>query len=94
MHKRIIWALFFAAFILDFYRSRSTTSQSDHIHQNTKEQVQQKEIDLNDISNKPKEGMKAKMGDEELEITYEDDNINNHKRKNKNIDLRIEFCQS
>ena len=94
MHKRIIWTLFFAAFILDFYRSRSTTSQPDPNHKYTKEQMQQKEIDLNDIPNKPKEGMKAKMGDEELEITYEDNNINNHKRKNKNINLRIEFCQS
>ena len=97
MHTRIIWTLFLAAFILDFFRSRSTTSQSEEILNYNKEQEEQKNINLNDIPEKPKKEMKAKINEEELEVIYED-NINRNKKKNKkksqNIDLRIEFCQS
>jgi len=100
MHKRIIWTLFFAAFILDYFRSRTERQESKPIKNDNKEKEQTNEIYENNISNNPKEKMKAKFNDEELEVTYEDNNNDFEKKqkkgknKNKIIDLRIEFCQS
>ena len=55
MHKRIIWTLFFSAFILDYFRSRYTSSESKSIQENIQEREEKKEININNISNKPKE---------------------------------------
>lgn len=101
MHKRIIWTLFFGAFILDFFRSRSTPEKPKPYPRNNKEEINEKEIEKEEeiISYHPKEKMKARFNDEELKVTYDEDNISEkvHKKKRKiynNIDLRIEFCQS
>ena len=91
MHKRIIWTLFFAAFILDYFRSKYTSSESKTILENNQEKEEKKQININDISNKKKEKTKEKYNNEENIDEFE---TNQHKRKNKNIDLRIEFCQS
>ena len=91
MHKRIIWALFFSAFILDYFRSKTTSSESKSILENNQEKEEKKQININDISNKKKEKTKEKYNNEENIDEFE---TNQHKRKNKNIDLRIEFCQS
>ncbi len=97
MHKRIIWTLFFAAFILDYFRSHSTSESPKPSSKNYKEEV----FNENEI-NSPKEKKKVDFNDEELQDTndYEDnyserEKINQKRRKkNQNIDLRIEFCQS
>ena len=102
MHKRIIWILFFAAFVLDYFRSR-TEKENKSIPKNIKESKPKKEIDINDISTKPKEKMNAKLNDENDEELEDIDEISNNnieksyktkKNNNKIIDLRIEFCQS
>ena len=97
MHKRIIWTLFFAAFILDYFRSHSTSESPKPSSKNYKEEV----FNENEI-NSPKEKKKVDFNDEELQDTndYEDnyserEKINQKRRKkNQNIDLIIEFCQS
>lgn len=102
MHKRIIWTLFFAAFILDYFRSRTSEKKSKTLSENIKEKKSKKEIEIDDDIPKPNEKMKAKIDDEELKVTYEhndeDIEIENNQKKRKNIknviDLRIEFCQS
>ena len=102
MHKRIIWILFFAAFVLDYFMSR-TEKENKSIPKNIKESKPKKEIDINDISTKPKEKMNAKLNDENDEELEDIDEISNNnieksyktkKNNNKIIDLRIEFCQS
>ena len=100
MHKRIIWTLFFAAFILDYFRSHYT-------EESPKPSPKMNRVDEfteNEDNNRQKEKLKARFNEEELKVKYdnEDDyaekeNINiKKKRRNKhsNIDLRIEFCQS
>ena len=101
MHKRIIWTLFFGAFILDFFRSRSTPGKPKPYPRNNKEEINEKEIEKEEeiISSHPKEKMKARFNDEELKVTYDEENISKkvHKKKRNiynNINLRIEFCQS
>ena len=99
MHKRIIWILFFAAFVLDYFRSR-TEKENKSIPKNIKENKPKKEIDINDMSIKPKAKMNSKLNEEELKDIDEKSNNNleknykTEKNNNKIIDLRIEFCQS
>jgi hypothetical protein len=100
MHKRILWGLFFAAFILDYFRTfaedNSKTRQKEE--ELTEKKVDKQKIDYSEIQYNEK--MKAKIDDEEVKVNYEEnDNENqkiNKKRKRikQNIDLRIEFCQS
>ena len=97
MHKRIIWTLFLGAFILDFFRSRTTSGDPDSLSENNRE----KEINLDvddDKPNKPKVKKNPKINNEDLRNTYEEnyeDTEKINKKRNKNfIDLRIEFCQS
>jgi len=97
MHKRIIWTLFLGAFILDFFRSRTTSGEPDSLSENNRE----KEINLDeddDKPNKPKAKKSPKINNEDLRNTYEEkyeDTEKINKKRNKNfIDLRIEFCQS
>lgn len=95
MHKRIIWTLFLAAFILDFFRSRTTSEEPDSLPENNREN----EINIDDKPNKPKDKKNKKINNEDLRNTYEENYEDtdtqkiNKKRKNF-IDLRIEFCQS
>ena len=99
MHKRIIWTLFFAAFVLDYYRSR-VEKENKTLPKNIKEERTKKEIDINKKPIKPKEKMDTNMNDEELKYIDEKSNNNieqiykTETNKNKLIDLRIEFCQS
>ena len=95
MHKRIIWTLFLAAFILDFFRSRTTSGDPDSLPENNREN----EINIDDKPNKPKDKKNKKINNEDLRNTYEEnyEDIDTQKinKKRKNfIDLRIEFCQS
>ena len=100
MHKRILWGLFFAAFILDYFRTfaedNSKTRQKEE--ELTEKKVDKQKIDYSETQYNEK--MKAKIDDEEVKVNYEEnDNENqkiNKKRKRikQNIDLRIEFCQS
>ena len=89
MHKRIIWTLFFAAFILDFIRLQSEKSSKKPIPKKNKIEQPQKEPKKipTPIQDKEEEDLEE---NEELKV------VNNFskKNKNKNINLRIEFCQS
>ena len=95
MHKRILWGLFFAAFILDYFRTFA--------EDNTKTRQTEKKEDEQKIytsEDQYKEKMKAKIDNEEVDINYEENDNESqkiHKKRKKlkqNIDLRIEFCQS
>ena len=98
MHKRIIWTLFFTAFILDYFRSHYTTESPKPSPKINKGD----EYSESEENNRQKEKMKARFNEEELKVTYdnEDDYVEKEnikkKRRNKNskIYLRIEFCQS
>ena len=89
MHKRIIWTLFFVAFILDFIRLQSEKSSKKPISKKNKIEPPKEE---------PKQ-MPTPIQDKEEEDLEENEDlklVNNFskKNKNKNINLRIEFCQS
>ena len=95
MHKRILWGLFFAAFILDYFRTFA--------EDNTKTRQTEKKEDEQKIYTSEaqyKEKMKAKIDNEEVDINYEENDNESQKIQKKrkklkqNIDLRIEFCQS
>ena len=95
MHKRVLWGLFFAAFILDYFRTFA--------EDNTKTRQTEKKEDEQKIYTSEaqyKEKMKAKIDNEEVDINYEENDNESqkiHKKRKKlkqNIDLRIEFCQS
>ena len=85
MHKRIIWTLFFAAFILDVIRLQSEKSSKKVNPKKNKIEPSHKEEKQNPIQEKEEEDLEE---NEELKV------VNNFKNKNKNINLRIEFCQS
>ena len=85
MHKRIIWTLFFAAFILDVIRLQSEKSSKKVNPKKNKIEPTHKEEKPNPIHDKEEEDLEE---NEELKV------VNNFKNKNKNINLRIEFCQS
>ena len=98
MHNRILWSLFLAAFILDYFRSRTESQDSKQIKNNQKvKEIKTENKIKHDIK---KDKMKAKMGNEELKVDYEynnDENESFHKKRknlNQKINLRIEFCQS
>jgi len=99
MHKRILWGLFFAAFILDYFR----TSAEENSKGRQKEELNEKKDEKQKIDyseDQYNEKMKAKIDDEEVKVNYEENDnesqkIHKRRKKNKqNIDLRIEFCQS
>jgi hypothetical protein len=100
MHKRIIWTLFFAAFILDYFRSHYTTESPKPSPKINKGD----EYTENEENNRQSEKLKAKFNEEELKVTYDNEDEDDYaekenikkKRRNKHskIDLRIEFCQS
>ena len=99
MHKRILWGLFFAAFILDYFR----TFAEDNTKTRQTEKLKEKKEDEQKIDyseSQYKEKMKAKIDNEEVDINYEENDNESqkiHKKRKKlkqNIDLRIEFCQS
>ena len=96
MHKRIIWSLFLAAFILDFFRSRSSSEEQNSIPKNRKENFSQN--DINDLSHKPKKKTNQKNYEEksEQDDDYDENEkiLKKQKNSNKYINLRIEFCQS
>ena len=93
MHQRIIWTLFFTAFILDIFRIRSESTikkpippeinkqtepqVNSHIQNEEKKQIEKEDDDFEE--------------DEDLKVV---DNFKKKKKKNKMINLRIEFCQS
>ena len=87
MHKRIIWTLFFAAFILDVIRLQSEKSSKKVNPKKNKIEPSHKEEKQNPIQEKEEEDLEE---NEDLKL------VNNFskKNKNKNINLRIEFCQS
>ena len=85
MHKEIIWTLFFAAFILDVIRLQSEKSSKKVNPKKNKIEPPHKEEKPNPIQEKEEEDLEE---NEELKV------VNNFKNKNKNINLRIEFCQS
>ena len=93
MHKRIIWTLFFAAFILDVIRLQSEKSTKKPIQKKINEEQPNNES-IEKIKEKENIIKEEDSGDfeenEELKVI---DNFNK-KKKNKNINLRIEFCQS
>ena len=93
MHQRIIWTLFFTAFILDIFRIRSESTikkpippkinkqtepqVNSHIQKEEKKYIEKEDDDFEE--------------DEDLKVV---DNFKKKKKKNKMINLRIEFCQS
>ena len=89
MHKRIIWTLFFAAFILDFIRLQSEKSSKKPIPKKNKIEPPKEEPKQIPTPTQDKE-------EEDIEENEELKIVNNFskKNKNKNINLRIEFCQS
>ena len=89
MHKRIIWTLFFAAFILDFIRLQSEKSSKKPIPKKNKIESPKEEPKQIPTPTQDKE-------EEDIEENEELKIVNNFskKNKNKNINLRIEFCQS
>ena len=87
MHKRIIWTLFFAAFILDFIRLQSEKSSKKPISKKNKIEPPKEEPKQTQTPIQDKEEEDAEEN-EELKV------VNNFSKKNKNINLRIEFCQS
>ena len=95
MHKRILWGLFFAAFILDYFR---TFAEENTKRRQTEKKEDEEKIDSSEAQYKEK--MKAKIDNEEVDINYEEndnESQKNHKKRRKlkqNINLRIEFCQS
>ena len=96
MHQRIIWTLFFTAFILDIFRIRSETTTKRPIPPKiNKQNVQPKKEQLNSyINSKKKEKEKDEDDFEEDEEIKVVDNFKKKKKKNQMINLRIEFCQS
>jgi len=91
MHKRIIWTLFFAAFILDIFRSRQVKGEE----QSSPTKGEQKE-EVKVQKDAKGEKMKVKMNEEDSIEEKELEKKVNKKRKNNNqkLDVRIEFCQS
>ena len=89
MHKRIIWTLFFAAFILDVIRLQSEKSTKKPTPKKIKEEQPNKEP----IKEKENENIIKEEDFEDNEELKVIDNFAKEK-KNKNINLRIEFCQS
>ncbi len=93
MHKTIIWTLFFAAFILDVIRLQSEKSTKKPIPKKVNEEQPNNES-IEKIKEKENIIQEEDSGDfeenEELKVI---DNFSK-KKKNKNINLRIEFCQS
>ena len=95
MHKRILWGLFFAAFILDYFR---TFAEDNAKTRQTEKKEDEQKIYTSEAQYKEK--MKAKIDNEEVDINYEENDNESqkiHKKRKKlkqNIDLRIEFCQS
>ena len=89
MHQRIIWLLFFSAFILDVIRLNSAKPKEkqikEEIPKNIKQEVPLKEPEEKILKLEDKDDF-----EEELKV------VNNFKKKksNKKINLRIEFCQS
>ena len=96
MHQRIIWTLFFTAFILDIFRIRSETTTKRPIPPKiNKQNVQPKKEQLNSyINSEKKEKEKDEDDFEEDEEIKVVDNFKKKKKKNQMINLRIEFCQS
>ena len=93
MHQRIIWTLFFTAFILDIFRIRSESTIKKPIPPKIKKQT---EPQVNShIQNEEKKYIEKEDDDfEEDEDLKVVDNFKKKKKKNKMINLRIEFCQS
>ena len=93
MHQRIIWTLFFTAFILDIFRIRSESTIKKPIPPKINKQ---KEPQVNSyIQNEEKKYIEKEDDDfEEDEDLKVVDNFKKKKKKNKMINLRIEFCQS
>jgi len=91
MHKRILWGLFFAAFILDYFRTFAEDNQKTR-----EKEEKDEEQKINYSESQPKEKMEAKIDGEELKENDNESQTINKKRKKmrQNIDLRIEFCQS
>ena len=90
MHQRIIWLLFFSAFILDVIRLNSAKPKEKQIKEEIPKNIKQ-EVPLKEPEEKIlKEEDKDDFEEEELKV------VNNFKKKksNKKINLRIEFCQS
>ena len=99
MHKRVLWGLFFAAFILDYFRTFAEDNTKTRQTEKLKEKKEdEQKIDYSEAQYKEK--MKVKIDNEEVDINYEENDNESHKihKKRKklkqNIDLRIEFCQS
>ena len=93
MHQRIIWTLFFTAFILDIFRIRSESTIKKPIPPKINKQT---EPQVNShIQNEEKKYLEKEDDDfEEDEDLKVVDNFKKKKKKNKMINLRIEFCQS
>ena len=93
MHQRIIWTLFFTAFILDIFRIRSESTIKKPIPPKINKQT---ETQVNShIQNEEKKYIEKEDDDfEEDEDLKVVDNFKKKKKKNKMINLRIEFCQS
>ena len=93
MHQRIIWTLFFTAFILDIFRIRSESTIKKPIPPEINKQT---EPQVNSHIQKEEKKYREKGDDdfEEDEDLKVVDNFKKKKKKNKMINLRIEFCQS
>jgi hypothetical protein len=96
MHQRIIWTLFFTAFILDIFRIRSEKTTKKEIHPNINQQKSQKVEEGDSYIPTEEKKLPEKNKDDFEENEEETKVVNNYKKKkrNKMINLRIEFCQS
>ena len=90
MQQRIIWLLFLTAFILDIFRSNTESNSKNSLNKNTS---QKSSSYPDDTKIKEKKQEKNEDDDDDDDSYKVSDNFKK-KKKIKNINLRIEFCQS
>lgn len=90
MQQRIIWLLFLTAFILDIFRSNTESNSKNSLNKNTN---QKSSSYPDDTKIKEKKQEKNEDDDDDDDSYKVSDNFKK-KKKIKNINLRIEFCQS
>jgi hypothetical protein len=90
MQQRIIWLLFLTAFILDIFRSNTESNSKNSLNKNTN----QKSSSYPDNTKIKKKKQEKNEEDDDDDDSYKVSDNFKKKKKIKNINLRIEFCQS
>ena len=84
MHQRIIWTLFFTAFILDIFRIRSEKATKREIHPNINKQKEQK-TEVGDLRIPTEEKKFPEKNEDDFEKDEEIKVVDNFKKKEKEI---------